>query len=182
MSNPLRILQTLNRRLCEVAELTIFGRSAIALGFVNAPGQFHSTLDVDGILPIAWLQSQDAHEDFWRAVEETNRELEPDGLYVTHLFRELDVIVRPDWVGQRVALNLQFDKLRVFRPATIDLILTKMARADDDDLQDIRFLFEQERITKDEIQKAFSEARIPAVPEVKQLFERAAPKVLALVS
>ena len=33
MNNPLRILQTLDRHLTRPAELTIFGRAALALGF-----------------------------------------------------------------------------------------------------------------------------------------------------
>ena len=40
----------------------------------------------------------DEHKDFWQAVERTNAELESDGLYLTHLFREVDVILQPDWI------------------------------------------------------------------------------------
>jgi hypothetical protein len=84
MSNPLRILRTLDRHLASPAEMTLFGRSALALGYSQAPDHFHSTQDVDGILPLAWLEPPDMHEDFWRAVQLTNAELEPDGLYLTH--------------------------------------------------------------------------------------------------
>ena len=124
MSNPLRILRALDGQLTLPAELTLFGRSALALGFAPAPNHFHNTQDVDGILPMAWLQPPNAHEDFWQAVQRTNAELEPDGLYLTHLFRELDVILQPDWIIRRVRLNVGLEKLSVFRPATIDLILT----------------------------------------------------------
>ncbi len=134
MSNPLRILRTLDRHLTLPAEITLFGRSALALGFSEAPVRFHNTQDVDGILPLAWLRPPDAHQDFWQAVERTNIELEPGGLYLTHLFREVDVILQPDWLDRRLRLEVGLPKLAVFRPATIDLILTKMARADDDDL------------------------------------------------
>ncbi len=85
MSNPLRILRTLDRNLTLPAEITLFGRSALALGYPQAPRHFHNTQDVDGILPLAWLQPPDAHQDFWQAVERTNIELESDGLYLTHL-------------------------------------------------------------------------------------------------
>jgi hypothetical protein len=54
MSNPLRILKTLDRHLALPAEITLFGRSALALGFPQAPGHFHNTQDVDGILPKLW--------------------------------------------------------------------------------------------------------------------------------
>ena len=179
MSNPLRILRTLDNHLTLPAELTLFGRAALALGYPQALGTFHNTQDVDGILPLAWLQPPDEHEDFWQAVQETNAELEPDGLYLTHLFRELDVILQPDWIDRRLQLDVGLGKLAVFRPATIDLILTKMARADDDDLQDIRFLVEQEALTRDQLERAFARARVPDVPEVQELFNRARPKVLA---
>jgi hypothetical protein len=128
MSNPLRIIKTLDQHLSLPGELTLFGRSALALGFSNAPDHFHNTQDVDGILPLAWLQPPDEHQDFWQAVQRTNIELEPDGLYLTHLFREVDVILQPDWLSRRLQLNVGLRKLAVFRPATIDLILTKMHR------------------------------------------------------
>jgi len=59
--------------------------------------------------------------------------LSKEGLYLTHLFRESEVIIQPDWPARRVRLPLQLARLTVYRPATIDLVLTKMARADDQD-------------------------------------------------
>jgi len=182
MSNPLRILSTLDRNLSSPAEITLFGRSALALGYSLAPDHFHNTQDVDGILPLPWLQPPNEHQDFWQAVERTNTELEPDGLYLTHLFREIDVILQPDWLNRRLRLDLGLRKLAVFRPTTIDLILTKMARADEDDLQDIRFLLWQESLTRDQLEAAFSRARVPDMPEIQELFNRARPKVLALAA
>ncbi len=85
MSNPLRILSTLDQNLTLPAEITLFGRSALALGYPNPPADVQSTQDVDGILPLSWMQPPDSHEDFWRAIELTNSALEPDGLYLTHL-------------------------------------------------------------------------------------------------
>jgi hypothetical protein len=182
MSNPLRILGTLDQHLTLPAEITLFGRSALALGYAQAPDYFHNTQDVDGILPLAWLQPPDEHQDFWQAVQRTNAELEPDGLYLTHLFREVDVILQPDWINRRLRLDAGLRKLAVFRPATIDLILTKMARADEDDLQDIRYLLRQESLTRDQLETAFARARVPDMSEIQELFNRARPKVLALVA
>jgi hypothetical protein len=182
MSNPLRILRALDQHLTLPAELTLFGRSALALGYSQSSSQFHSTQDVDGILPLAWLQPPDTHEDFWQAVQRTNVELEPDGLYLTHLFRETDIILQPDWLKSRLRLEVGLLKLVVFRPATIDLILTKMARADADDLQDIRFLLQQEPLTQRQLETAFARARVPEVPEIQELFHRAQPKVLELAA
>ncbi len=72
--------------------MTLFGRAALALGYGESPVQFHNTQDVDGILPMAWLEPPEAQEDFWQAVQRANAELESDGLYLTHLFREIDVL------------------------------------------------------------------------------------------
>jgi hypothetical protein len=163
-------------------EITLFGRSALALGFSPTPDYFHNTQDVDGILPLNWLQTPDAHEDFWQAVQQTNAELESDGLYLTHLFRELEVILQPDWINRRQRLELGLRKLAVFRPANIDLVLTKMARGDDDDLQDIKFLIQLESLTRNQLQAAFVRARVPDVPEIQELFNRSQPKVLALAA
>ena len=68
----------------------------------------------------------------------------------------------------------------MFRPSTLDLVLTKMMRGDENDLADIRFLLAQERLTPDELQAAFTRARVPDVPEICELFEAAQPKVLEI--
>jgi hypothetical protein len=168
MSNPLRILKAVDQHLTLPTEITLFGRSALALGFSPTPAYFHNTKDVDGILPVSWLQPPDEHEDFWRAVQLANAELEPDGLYLTHLFREVDVILQPDWCNRRVRIEVDLKQLAVFRPATIDLVLTKMARADDDDLQDIQFLIRAESLTQDQLEAAFARARAPACPPYRR--------------
>ncbi len=107
--------------------------------------------------------------------------MEPDGLYLTHLFRETNVILQADWIDRRLRLELGLFKLTIFRPATIDLILTKMARGDDDDLQDIRFLLRQESLTREQLDAAFARARLPDVPEIEELFNRSRSQVLAFL-
>ena len=47
MNNPLRILQTLDRHLAVPAEITLFGRAALALGYSASPVAFSATHDVD---------------------------------------------------------------------------------------------------------------------------------------
>ncbi len=63
----------------------------------------------------------------------------------------------------------------------VDLILTKMARGDDEDLEDIRFILQQEPLTRTQLETAFEHARVPDVVEIQDLFARSKPKVLALV-
>jgi hypothetical protein len=180
MNNPLRILQTLGRHLAARAEITLFGRAALALGYTPCPAAFAATHDVDAILPLAWLAAEDENLDFWEAQQRTNAELEPEGLYLTHLFRESEVILTPDWLSRRVRIPLELQRLAVFRPATLDLILTKMARGDANDLADIEFLLTREPLTVDQLRAAFAHARVPDLPETQALFRAAQPKVLAL--
>jgi hypothetical protein len=180
VSNPRRILEVFDRHLTGPAEITLFGRAALALAFPSAPAQFHNTRDVDAILPFKWLSAEDENMDFWLAQQATNEELSPEGLYVTHLFRESEVIVQPDWASRRVKLPLRFVKLAVYRPAVVDLILTKMSRADEQDLEDIQFLLHQESVPASELSKAFSRARVPDVAEIRALFLAAQSKVLRL--
>jgi hypothetical protein len=180
MNNPLRILQTLDRHLTTPAEITLFGRAALALGYTPSPAAFAATRDVDAILPIAWLAAEDENLDFWEAQQHTNAELKPDGLYLTHLFREFEIILTPDWLNRRVHIPLGLHRLTVFRPATLDLILTKMARGDENDLADVEFLLTREPLTAGQLSAAFARARVPAVPEIQALFLSAQPKVLAL--
>lgn len=179
MNNPLEILKTLDRHLQKPVELTIFGRAALVLGFANPLPEYGATHDVDGIIPVTGAEPD---VDFWVAQQATNNALKNRGLYITHLFSELDVILQPDWSARRVSLSLGLIHLHVFRPATVDLVLTKMARADGQDLADIRFLLSQESLTTDDLQKAFSRARVPDVPEIRELFRAAQPKVLALIA
>ena len=182
MSNPLRILQVLDRRLTRETEMILFGRAALALGFPSAPERFHSTRDVDGILSADWLSAEDENLDFWIAQQATNAELSGDGLYLTHLFRESEVILQPNWLTRLVKLPLPLSKLTVYRPAVIDLILTKMARGDEQDLEDIDFLLKQEPIPAQALREAFARARIPDVTEMRELFLAAQPKVLKLAA
>jgi hypothetical protein len=62
MNNPERILRTLDSFLREKAELTLFGRAALALGFKNAPAEFEMTHDVDAILSLDWLAAPDEND------------------------------------------------------------------------------------------------------------------------
>lgn len=180
MNNPLRILQTLDRHLTGPAELTLFGRAALALGYPGSPADFAATQDVDAILPLAWLAAEDENLDFWQAQQRTNEELEPEGLYVTHLFRELEVILTPDWLKRRVRLPLPLERLSVFRPSTLDLVLTKMARGDENDLADIRFLIHREALSAEQLRAAFATARVPDLPEITGLFLSIQARVLTL--
>jgi len=170
-SNPLLILETLDRHLHSEVALYVYGRSALALGYAKAPAACHATMDVDAILPSRDLVALESNEDFWQAQEKTNAELQDSGLYCTHLFEEKQVILTPDWLQKTVALRAcSFRNLRLHRPSTPDLVLTKMMRVDPQDRDDIRFLVAQPDSNGEEIRRALDSAVVPAVEEIGRAF------------
>jgi hypothetical protein len=183
MSNPERILNSLDSGLDHEVSLVIYGRAAIALGFENAPEAVSKTLDVDGIIPLTQVDWFRSDSNFWDAQEATNRELEKEGLYITHLFDADQVFLRRDWEQHLVPVTRPPTRwLRLFRPATLDLILTKMMRGDDpQDMADIAFLVRDDRVTLSQVESAFAEAVIPDMVELREAFERAKPRVRELV-
>ena len=181
MNNPLLILQTLDRHLDHPVELTLYGRAALALGFPAHEPRHETTQDVDAIIPLAQLDELRADEQFWIARDSTNAELAERGLYLTHLFTEADVFLLPDWLERRVPIAVSLTHLKLLRPATIDLVLTKMMRgADPEDLADIEFLLGHEPQSDAELRTAFARVRLPDIQELRDAFRAAQPKVLAL--
>jgi hypothetical protein len=181
VNNPLLILQTLDRHLDHPVELTLYGRAALALGFPSHEPRHETTRDVDAIIPLAQLDQLRADEQFWIARDATNVELSERGLYLTHLFTEADVFLLPDWLNRRVPIPSTFLHLTLLRPATLDLILTKMMRgADPEDLSDIVFLLKHEPVQNAELRAAFDRVRLPDIQELRDAFHIAQLKVLAL--
>ena len=181
MNNPLFILQTLDRHLDHPVELTLYERAALALGFPTHEPQHETTQDVDAIIPLAQLDALRADEQFWQARDATNLELAERGLYMTHLFTEADVFLQPDWLNRRLPIAGPFTHLKLHRPATLDLILTKMMRgADREDLADIGFIPRHEPMTETELRAAFDRVRLPEIRELHDAFGAAQPNVLAL--
>lgn len=130
--NPTLILQTLDTRLNHEVELTLIGKSALWLGFDNPPTEYGVTQDVDAVVPKQ--QSDQMNEDlaFWDALTAANADLQELGIYLTHIFEEWQIILRRDWFIHRVAIpRPRLQHIRLYRPATVDLILSKMMRGDD---------------------------------------------------
>ncbi len=184
MNNPERILQTLDRHLRQPTRIVLFGRAALALGYGIQGSVFGVTQDVDAILPAIEMARIEADRQFWEALEAANNELEPTGLYMTHLFTDEQVVLSTDWLQKIVPVRaaVAFGHLDLFRPSGIDLILTKMMRNDPQDVQDIRFLLAQKTITPAQLTGAFSDARVPPVPEIVQIFQTMQPIILSLAS
>jgi len=177
MDNASLILQTLDRRLTHPTRLVLYGRAALQLGFRDPPPATAASKDVDAIIPLGDLSAFSDDESFWDAQEATNQELRPKGLYITHLFRADQVFLRSDWEQHMIPVTRPaLLRLRLFRPATVDLILTKMMRGDDpQDLADIEFMIRHDRISPAELEGALGQAVIPDLVELRDAFERAKP-------
>ena len=160
MDNASLILSTLDAHVSRPVRLVLYGRAALQLGFTAAPPEVAESKDVDAIIPLSDLEVLSSDEGFWDAQEATNNELRPKGLYITHLFRADQVFLRRDWEQHLVPINRPPTRwLRLFRPATLDLILTKMMRGDDpQDMADIAFLVRHDQITLAQIESAIKTA------------------------
>jgi hypothetical protein len=184
MDNASTILATLDGHLQRPARLVLYGRAALHLGFDNAPPEVAESKDVDAIVPLGELDDFSANEDFWNAQDATNAELKSTGLYITHLFQADQVFLRRDWEQHLVTIHRPPTRwLRLFRPATLDLILTKMMRGEDtQDMADIAFMIRHDHITPDDLERALADAVIPDIVELRDAFERAKPLVRSLAT
>ncbi len=179
------IAETLNRHLTQPTEVVVFGAAALLLDrkfAIRMAGR--STNDVDIIIPKEREMQVDADRAFWTAVEKTNRELEPKGLYITHIFPEREVVLTPEWRKHTVPLHHEsLARLNLLRPRVLDLVISKMGRGDVQDIADVRNMLRLHRavtgfqITGEEIVQA---ARRAVVPEIyREIFPKACERIVA---
>ena len=180
MDNASLILQTLDEHLDHSVRLVLYGRAALQLGFACPPQGVAQSKDVDCIIPMADLETLTADEGFWNAQEATNLKLRPLGLYITHLFSEEQVFLRQNWVQFVVPITeSSLRNLRLFRPAALDLVLTKMMRGDDaQDMADAEFLIRHDQITESQLLEAFAQMKPIELVELRDEFAKAKPVVL----
>ena len=180
MDNPSLILQTVDRHLDHEVRLVVYGRSALWLGFDGSPPEAARTQDVDAIISTVQEKELEADTRFWDAIEATNVELAARGLYITHLFSEREVFLRRDWLEGVVPISrLSLRQLKLFRPATIDLVLSKMMRGSDpQDMADAEFMIRHDRITEAQLLDAFSQMKLIELVELREAFTKAKPIVL----
>jgi hypothetical protein len=172
MNQPEQIIRTLDQHLVKPTRLILYGRAALALGYPEPQHLFQSTMDVDAILPEVEMAAIESDDSFWEAIQKTNDQLFSSGLYLTHLFVDSQIVLRPDWLDHIVPIHLQgLRHLTLFRPATEDFILTKMMRVDPQDRSDIEFLLGNASLDPDKLARLLKSARIPDIPEIYDAFE-----------
>lgn len=183
VSNPERLLAALDENLDHAVPLVLYGRSAVVLGFQDVATEVGTTKDVDAIIRLVELDALVNDEGFWDARDAVNERFKDEGLYITHLFQEDQVFLRPEWEQHIVpVLRPPTRWLKLFRPATIDLILTKMMRGNDpQDMQDVDFMIRHDHITPGQMEPAFATVRMPDIQELHDAFDRALPVVRTLL-
>ena len=182
MDNPSLILQTLDQHLDHAVRLVIYGRAALWLGFEGSPPEAARTQDVDAIISTIQEKELEADGKFWDAIEATNAALAARGLYITHLFSEREIFLRHDWLKDIVPVTrLRLGWLDLFRPATIDLVLSKMMRGcDPQDMADAEFMIRHDHISEAQLLAAFSLMKPIELIELRETFAKAKPIVLNL--
>jgi hypothetical protein len=153
MDNPSLILQTVDRRLDHAVRLVLYGRAALWLGFNSAPPEAAKTQDVDAIISVAQSEELAADPQFWDAVR--------------------------SWRQHLVSIDrLLLRWLKLFRPATLDLILTKMMRGNDpQDMADAKFMIAHDQITRQQLEEAFAVMNPIELVELREAFAKARPIV-----
>jgi len=182
-AHPERLLLALDEGLDHAFRLILYGRSAIWLGFGDPPVAAATTQDVDAIIPEDQVHALANDLRFWDARDAVNARFKSEGLYITHLFPETEVFPRHGWLRHIVALDRpRLIHLQLFRPATIDLVLTKMMRGNDEqDMADVEFMIRHDRITEPQLDEAFSQMKPITLVEPRDAFEQAKPIVRNLV-
>jgi hypothetical protein len=187
MNNAERIVATIDRHLPGKSEIVVFGSAALMLDRRYAEHlAARVTHDVDIIIPSDRELQMESDQNFWHAIDATNKELEPEGLYVTHIFPEREVTLTPEWKDHAVRLETPaFKHLGITRPRVLDLIISKMGRGDAQDLEDVRMMLQLDHrvwgrtITTAELTEAATRAHVPSV--YQEIFPRARSRVIATV-
>lgn len=165
MNRAHRIAATLDGFLTKETPVIVFGAGAILLDPAFAPSlQNRETNDLDFIIPSDRELQVNSDHQFWEAKDAPNRALEPEGLFLSHIFVEHQVVLSKEWQQHlRPLAHPEFRFLRVSRPRTLDLVLSKMVRGDAMDCEDVRFLLTHDPVRPDDIAAAAASATVADV-------------------
>ena len=178
MTNAEKILAYLDAKLNAPVELTLYGRAALLLGFENPPKEYAISRDIDGVMWLGQAEELAETTNFWQTVEEVNRELADQELYVSHFFEEDQVVLKPEWRTHRVPIVGTWAHLKMYRLGNVDLFLTKLMRDDPIDRADAMFIVERAGLDQQTIRQAIEQARVPAIREIEEQFKICAARFL----
>ncbi len=181
MNNAERILSELDGALDSEIELTLYGRAAFLLGFPDPQVEFSQSLDVDAVLWLGQAEELANESNFWEALEVTNRKLEPEGLYMSHLFEENQVILTKEWRERRLPIKGSWANLRLHRLSDEDLLLSKLMRDDPQDRQDALFIIRHRGWSRIDLENLLAEAVVPDLRELRDEYREASHSLLRLI-
>lgn len=172
------ILRTLAKHMAGPGEIRLMGGAALILGY----GLARATEDADLLMEDAELEALIEAADLGAAIEETNRELEPKGLYLTHIWGPEQQILTPEWRSNCRRLDRDWGRptLTVTVLGPVDLILSKMCRADDQDLADVRHLISREHLDRRDLEEGLRRAVVPSC--FAEVFEESVRRLRRLVA
>ncbi len=176
-----RILNELDGLLDSDVELILYGRAAFVLGFPDPPVQFSQSSDVDAVLWIGQAEELAERTNFWEALETTNRNLEAEGFYMSHLFEETQVILTADWRENRQKIEGPWRHLKLSRLSDEDLLLSKLMRDDPQDRHDALFIVRWRGWSGEVLGKILDRAVIPDLRELREEYRNASASLLRLL-
>ncbi len=95
------------------------------------------------------------------ALESTNADLEHLGLYISHIWGPEQEILTPEWRENCREVSLSSARyLRLLALGPLDLIVSKLCRADALDLADIRHVIEHCDLSGEEVRAAMRRASV----------------------
>ena len=178
MTNAEKLLAALDQRLSGRVDLTLYGRAALHLGFPHPPPDYALSRDVDAVMWIGQAEDLLEHTNFWSAIETVNALFADQELYISHFFEESQVILTPEWRTNRIPIQGSWGNLVLSRLGNVDLFLSKLMRDDPIDRTDALFIVNAAPRSPAEIRHAIESARIPAIPEVAEQFEKCSRRFL----
>ena len=93
------IAAALDRHLSTATEIVLYGSAALLLDQRFAERlSGRRTNDIDIVIPASREIQVDADRQFWDSIASANRELQPRGLFISHIFAERQVVLSPDWL------------------------------------------------------------------------------------
>lgn len=179
MNNAEIVLNALDQALTSNVELTLYGRAALQLGFDRPLPEFAVSRDVDAVLFLGQAEQLNEETNFWEAVDEINKDLAEQELYISHFFVEDQVILSTNWKDNKCVINGDWRHLDIYRLGNADLLLSKLMRDDAIDLQDALFIVDRAGFSQSEIRAILNSAVIPDVPEIVEQFDLASKRLLS---
>ena len=170
------ILRTLEKHLEGPADIRLFGGAAVILGY----GATRATEDADLLQDDRDVQAMIERANIGEALSKTNAELQARGLYISHIWGPEQEILTPGWRDGCRALPAFSGKLHVSVLGPLDLIVSKLARLDDVDLDDVRHLMTVEKLAAESVRDAISRSVVPQ--QLRDAFDESRPRLEALLT